>query len=1116
MNSFVNNTKNKTINKHSTIFQNYKFLFSFSLKEQYNRKCYYFLALISCILVTLVALISNSILNKGPLLFLLIAEINSGEKDIEIESKYLKLKTTDIEKHIHYYSFLNYTKFVDNSNYYNKSIEQISSPRIEKLGKVTNVNNYDLLNVINRKNISNNSTYSLLNNLNSNFTDIDIYFIDPLKEKIMGLGRNSYISESSLDSESKCIISKYISDKLNLGRKSYIKIKFNSEEFIKNYIVGNYSSIIDINNNDISVNNNNKINNLLDQINDFKLKYDIMFYCQITDIFDDSMGKFNRNVDSFVILNINYAQNIYFNKFNYNKSILKYFPNIYSNIKDFFNKHNVLFKDFSNKIIINLPEEVRLQEYLVSDYDTLQKNIVDFSKNLNIISSSYKIKYPILDEIKPLNLGAIFLNLILNIVILVLFGLSIILIYSLILVTTETSTFELGILRLIGLNKTSIVTIIIIQCLSYSIPSFIIAFIFHYVILHFASSAISFILETNIDFKASIGTIFYSLVLCLISPIVGSIYPIYNLLNKNINNSINNSIKKTSGVKIEIISLIKREQFTLISFGILSVIYGVCIYYFLPLSLISLNFGLLLAIFMWILIGMIIGCVLIASNIELYIQKIINLIFLFWMKNYIRQIILKNLIGHRLRNKNSSLMFSLSVGVFIMILVAVKIEFNSVKLNYRKKIGADIKFGSFGDYYPTPKRLNYTIQLLLDQNLIKDFTYVSPRINNICCDINVSNIGKSFFKNLNLIGISPNFYDISDNAFLSVYDNSLDITLNSRDNNMLLNNYYNKFFNTTTNKYFTNYASNFKYENNKLISPSESLYLIQNKGKLGTTNYLNDNIGLNIYNEFFIKFNKINSYFQILTKPAYILSSSPSYEMSNLNNIKIKRFSMISYPMYINLLNKIILYMYDNIYSLNSINQKNLNFVSLNYEYTPIEDIYFTLVNDDNESIDKIINIFKSESNLNLIYRTDLKAQNSLNSRKNFILNIFYGSSIIILIFCLFNQSTTMIINLHEQKKEISIFMSLGLKKSQIEFIYIAESIILIFSSSIVGLIIGTIISWTILIQRILFTNLPLQFEFPYLEMLVLLIISVFGGYITTYFSIKNITNKQISYLLKN
>ena len=112
---------------------------------------------------------------------------------------------------------------------------------------------------------------------------------------------------------------------------------------------------------------------------------------------------------------------------------------------------------------------------------------------------------------------------------------------------------------------------------------------------------------------------------------------------------------------------------------------------------------------------------------------------------------------------------------------------------------------------------------------------------------------------------------------------------------------------------------------------------------------------------------------------------------------------------------------------------------------------------------------------------SDLWFFSSLNGRLNMISNIvfliFYIISTVVLIFCIFNLTASMTINIFEQKKEIAIMRALGMKKKHVIFIYIAEAFILILSSSIIGSVIGSIISYTMALQWTVFTNVNVTFN---------------------------------------
>lgn len=71
------------------------------------------------------------------------------------------------------------------------------------------------------------------------------------------------------------------------------------------------------------------------------------------------------------------------------------------------------------------------------------------------------IDWPVLFELSNLKYGQMFLGIVLNLIIFVLFVLSSMLLYNLLLVSVETKTYDLGVLRILGLNKAGIVSLII-------------------------------------------------------------------------------------------------------------------------------------------------------------------------------------------------------------------------------------------------------------------------------------------------------------------------------------------------------------------------------------------------------------------------------------------------------------------------------------------------------------------------------------------------------------------------------------------------------------------------------------------------------------------------------
>ena len=68
-------------------------------------------------------------------------------------------------------------------------------------------------------------------------------------------------------------------------------------------------------------------------------------------------------------------------------------------------------------------------------------------------------------------------------------------------------------------------------------------------------------------------------------------------------------------IEVEILDDSKSGLGGYMVFGSIAVVYGMSIYYFLPLAMLSFNFALILQIFFSILVGMLLGLSMLAFNL---------------------------------------------------------------------------------------------------------------------------------------------------------------------------------------------------------------------------------------------------------------------------------------------------------------------------------------------------------------------------------------------------------------------------------------------------------------------------------------------------------------------
>ena len=145
-------------------------------------------------------------------------------------------------------------------------------------------------------------------------------------------------------------------------------------------------------------------------------------------------------------------------------------------------------------------------------------------------------------------------------------------------------------------------------------------------------------------------------------------------------------------------------------FGTISVIFATTVYYFLPYSLLTFNASLLLNIFFIILLGMILGVTLLAVNLRGGIEFILINVLLCWEKRSMKTLLRKNLLAHKKTNKLTSVIYALSLGCIIFLIVAATLQIQEIN-NLQSTPGIDVQMSSYGgDYDPTTGECNYCLQ----------------------------------------------------------------------------------------------------------------------------------------------------------------------------------------------------------------------------------------------------------------------------------------------------------------------------------------------------------------------------------------------------------------------
>jgi len=141
--------------------------------------------------------------------------------------------------------------------------------------------------------------------------------------------------------------------------------------------------------------------------------------------------------------------------------------------------------------------------------------------------------------------------------------------------------------------------------------------------------------------------------------------------------------------------------------------------------------------------------------------------------------------------------------------------------------------------------------------------------------------------------------------------------------------------------------------------------------------------------------------------------------------------------------------------------------------------------------------------------------ENSLGSSQSAITIIFVSVEIIVMILSLFSLITSMSTNILEQSKEIAVLRAVGVTMKTMNRLYVAEAFVLVFSSSLFGAIIGAITGWTLSIQRVLFTQLPVEFVFPWRDLMVVFFVAIISAMVSSYFPARRLTKMPIGKIIR-
>lgn len=105
----------------------------------------------------------------------------------------------------------------------------------------------------------------------------------------------------------------------------------------------------------------------------------------------------------------------------------------------------------------------RSKFYEISSFEEIRRSVTTEMSKIEEALGYYPVNIlsELQDDMSLYTIGYLFIGLMFNLIIALFIGISVLLIYSLLMITVETKTFEMGVMRMVGLNKTGLIVLVL-------------------------------------------------------------------------------------------------------------------------------------------------------------------------------------------------------------------------------------------------------------------------------------------------------------------------------------------------------------------------------------------------------------------------------------------------------------------------------------------------------------------------------------------------------------------------------------------------------------------------------------------------------------------------------
>ncbi|KAL6076916.1 FtsX domain-containing protein [Balamuthia mandrillaris] len=1015
-----------------------------TLKEIRSRKVNYLLGCLSCFLVVMVVALMVSILSNAPIVFLRLAELTEGEMDV-------KIAVGDWTG----FALLNYT--LVSSLLENKESTTYHTPRYFSQVAVVPPENceegIDPMDLKWKYRGPPDSHCAEDPFIGSCFQqvcgeealDAHLLLLDSEREKHISLGREwSYPSIKP----GHVLLHKNLAKQLKVKNGDIIYMVMELWDFFP----GLYEKLMEG----------------LYETDDIYVFSECYFALTVQGIYDDPMGKTEVSKTNTLMMEYKTMLQTVFQQMH---------PDVPTEIRQRWNQTNLY--EYARSIVLNYPPP-RRNIYLDNDVEAIRKRAERFASKVahRIGFDQIDMDMPVLSALNKTKFFSMFLGLILNVVIAILLFLSALLIYSLLMVNVETRTFEMGVMRMIGTTRSGVIQLLLCQAFSYAAPSWVLGLVVAQCLMFVVKVAFEAAAGATVDVQLTWPAILLATALGILVPAIAAIFPIRHALSKNLHDSLDIKRNKVQAVSV---SLERSEDasfnWSVVIIGSFMALVGAGIYYVFPLSLLTMNLTFLLNMFFTLLIGMLLGLVMLSLNLQPLIERVLVAVLLCWEKTAIRAVVLKNLVAHRPRNRKTTILYALSLGFIIFIIISYQSTITSFVRMKEQEHGTYLQVSASGlvddGEEEEVKRINnlYELEKVCSGNsAVTGCSWVTHEwddaVRGAAGSPTMYTLGLTFHDGQDLKGIAPGFFDVVFPEYLVIH----------------------------------------KYRGYPLgMSLSEQLYTVRGSSRAIMGSLYTSKLKLDLDTPFIWKFeydsdeaaalNLLSTQNLTIMEPLAFLNTCPKFRMSPFPS-ETHQDALVSYPTYL----------------------RRSSGLFWSVEELPMRLFLVQTKKDASGSaLDGVVKDLKAAiAGQNGLDIWDYRDVVGPLVTAQTILTYFFGfTTLVAMLIASFSLTSSMYTNIYEQSKEIGVMRAIGIGKWWLRRIYLYEAFILVLASSFLGILIGSAVGYTLVLQRILFSQIPIPFEFPWLILGLVFVASILFSLLSSLGPINAVMRKPIVNILR-